>query len=543
MPFAGYDSFADCVADNQDKDDPEAFCAWLHYRAKGEWPGASKGGETVPRSVNDSIEAKLESLHQKVREAFNREDEFAVGLAYTFNDAVVLRDYENEKLYEVPYAVVDEEIVFGEPKEAETVVILKRIMQENPDMSAKEVMKALDMDGAEKGAELTGPIVMKDDAEQVAFAAVLVPGEPDRDFQRGEKILTKEEVERVANQWLADYGNIDLLHSLNNVATPVQSYTTYSEREVEDITTGEKMVLPEGTWILGSKLDDDAWDKVQKGELTGYSVMGIKRAALKSLLASMKSDKDVDFDASLKRTLIRDLGDDWVAPFVSVVDTPCVPKAKWFAIKSAPEEPAGDDPVEKDAQGLIAKVLQSLGVSGASKAGRRISEERYQKLTELKEAHDNEGNMLKELLAEAEAERQADKSGKEDDEMNKEEVKAMVDEAIKEAIGGDSLKEVVKSQLDESLGDIKNKLANLEEPEGDTGDGDGGDTDGGDGGDDTGGEDLQSEILKRIEKLEKRNTGSRAIKGQDGDGDSATKSSEVDEDRDIYGRKRKGVKK
>ena len=27
MPFAGYEDFADCVAQNQDKDDPEAYCA------------------------------------------------------------------------------------------------------------------------------------------------------------------------------------------------------------------------------------------------------------------------------------------------------------------------------------------------------------------------------------------------------------------------------------------------------------------------------------------------------------------------------------
>lgn len=33
MPFAGYDSFQDCVDDNQDKDDPGAFCAWLKDRS------------------------------------------------------------------------------------------------------------------------------------------------------------------------------------------------------------------------------------------------------------------------------------------------------------------------------------------------------------------------------------------------------------------------------------------------------------------------------------------------------------------------------
>lgn len=29
MPFAGYKDFADCVAKNRDKDDPEAYCATI----------------------------------------------------------------------------------------------------------------------------------------------------------------------------------------------------------------------------------------------------------------------------------------------------------------------------------------------------------------------------------------------------------------------------------------------------------------------------------------------------------------------------------
>ena len=541
MPFAGYDSFSDCVSDNQSKEDPEAFCAWLHYRARGEWPGASKGGETVSRSVSDSMESRMEEIRRKVRERFGRnDDDFSVGVAHTFSDAVILTDYEYDKLYEVSYAEVDGDIVFGEPREADTLLVLKRAMSEDPDMTLKEAMTVFDLDSANKGAELTGPIVMKDDEQRIAFAAVLVPGEPDRDHDRGEKILTKDEVERVANQWLADYGNIDLLHSLNNVATPVQSYTTYSEREVTDSITGEKMTLPEGTWIMGSRHDGETWERIQKGELTGYSVMGIKKAALKSLLASMKSDDSVDFDASLKRTLIKDLGDDWVAPFVSVVDSPCVPKAKWFAIKSERED--ADEPAEKGEEGLMAKMLGFLEVLGAAKVGRRVSEERYKKIQKLKEVHDSEGSLLSELLQEADSERKADKSdepGREDEEVNKEEVKTMLDEAIKEALGGDAIKEAVKSQLDESLKDIDEKLEALTAAEGE-GEGEGDENP--DNGEEDDGVELKQEILKRLEKLEKRSSGSRAMKGQDGDGAEVKKSSEEDDDRDIYGRKRKGVK-
>ncbi len=37
-PFGDFEDFDACVAANQDKDDPEGFCAWLHQQITGEWP-------------------------------------------------------------------------------------------------------------------------------------------------------------------------------------------------------------------------------------------------------------------------------------------------------------------------------------------------------------------------------------------------------------------------------------------------------------------------------------------------------------------------
>ena len=34
MPFAGYKDFADCVAKNRDKDDPQAYCAAIQRKAE-----------------------------------------------------------------------------------------------------------------------------------------------------------------------------------------------------------------------------------------------------------------------------------------------------------------------------------------------------------------------------------------------------------------------------------------------------------------------------------------------------------------------------
>lgn len=35
MPFAGYKDFADCVAKNRDKADPQAYCASIQRTAEG----------------------------------------------------------------------------------------------------------------------------------------------------------------------------------------------------------------------------------------------------------------------------------------------------------------------------------------------------------------------------------------------------------------------------------------------------------------------------------------------------------------------------
>lgn len=38
-PFGPYADFGTCVAENSDKSNPEAFCAWLHHKITGAWPG------------------------------------------------------------------------------------------------------------------------------------------------------------------------------------------------------------------------------------------------------------------------------------------------------------------------------------------------------------------------------------------------------------------------------------------------------------------------------------------------------------------------
>lgn len=53
MPFAGYPDFKACVRANQDKKDPEAYCATIHFKSTGKWPGEMR------------VRAAREALHSR----------------------------------------------------------------------------------------------------------------------------------------------------------------------------------------------------------------------------------------------------------------------------------------------------------------------------------------------------------------------------------------------------------------------------------------------------------------------------------------------
>ncbi len=53
MPFGPYTDFADCVAKNGSKSNPQAFCAWLHHQITGQWPGELAKDTSLPQEAFD----------------------------------------------------------------------------------------------------------------------------------------------------------------------------------------------------------------------------------------------------------------------------------------------------------------------------------------------------------------------------------------------------------------------------------------------------------------------------------------------------------
>lgn len=68
-PFGPFDDFADCVAQNQDKDDPEAFCTFLHHQIVGEWPAEeSLKMRGIAHGIVEAVKALREAAAQEQRD-------------------------------------------------------------------------------------------------------------------------------------------------------------------------------------------------------------------------------------------------------------------------------------------------------------------------------------------------------------------------------------------------------------------------------------------------------------------------------------------
>jgi len=502
----------------------------------------------VGRKVDDSFEVVRDKVERKVWQELdnhdprNGEEIRDMYLVHTFSDAVIVKNTSNDKLYEVPYRKENNEVFLGRVREVDNIYAYKKLQSEGIDPVTK---------GLRVECELTGPIVMKDNTRQIAYAPILVPGEEDHD---GETV-TKEKIEEAAHEWMLSYRNVDIKHTLNNVGVPVESYITPKELRVNNVFTGGEMVIPEGSWIMASKvLNEETWQDIEDGNLIGYSVMGIKRQTFEQAV------KEQTPDVALKKTLLRDLGPDWVAAAVSIVDEPAVPKAKFFALKSKEPEPN----TEQDEQnGENEKGVKGFfkGLFG-KKEGMRFSEEVYR---ELKEAFTH----LKYLVDEADKEREekgksiyggdnegegsegsAQKSSNKnseqggEEEMEMEKLKEMVEGAVKEAV--EPIQEEItslKSQIES--GNVQDSQTG-EGEEGDEGNTDSTNTDTDT--QDQGNEELESfksEVVQKLEELEnrisKKFTSSKSLTGQDGDKEGEPERGI--KGRDAFGRKKRGEDK
>ena len=94
-------------------------------------------------------------------------------------------------------------------------------------------------------------------------------------------IYNEDEVRKAAHYFLANYngkGN-DFMHSGedNEKLKIVESYISQTDMELNGQT------VKKGSWLMGTLvLDNEIWDKVKKGEITGYSIGGTSNAKIET---------------------------------------------------------------------------------------------------------------------------------------------------------------------------------------------------------------------------------------------------------------------
>jgi len=61
-PFMNFKDFADCVQQNQNADNPEALCAYLHHKATGKWPSEKELKKIEEEKTKQLIEKLIKNL-------------------------------------------------------------------------------------------------------------------------------------------------------------------------------------------------------------------------------------------------------------------------------------------------------------------------------------------------------------------------------------------------------------------------------------------------------------------------------------------------
>jgi len=260
-PVAGFDDFEACVMHfegRDDVDDPEALCSYLERDGK-------------------------EALEDP------NADEVLTDLTVEFVSAV------------------------DEPAQDSQWVIAKDA--EGPDGDthrwATETPLLLKRADADDGGDT--------DKKQVAFAPVLIPGEADK---QGD-VIPPHEIERAAHDYIANHRKVDTDHDLlDGAGVPVESWVAKSPTTFELPDGSQSREYPDGTWFMGVRFDDDAWERVKSGDLSGFSIYGGARPVdLSDIQAAFESTKAIGFSdtQTMKDILSKQLGTDELASFADAL--------------------------------------------------------------------------------------------------------------------------------------------------------------------------------------------------------------------------------
>lgn len=147
------------------------------------------------------------------------------------------------------------------------VSYVKRGANQKPFLLAKseDIPKTPDL-------ELNVKVAMSADEEKQLLYGIVY--EPDEIDAHGD-MMSAEEIEKTAHEFIEYYRNIDTEHNLMaGAGSVVESYIA------PDDMTVNGSVVKKGSWILVTKATDEIWEEYKSGDVTGYSMYGIARKTI-----------------------------------------------------------------------------------------------------------------------------------------------------------------------------------------------------------------------------------------------------------------------
>lgn len=137
------------------------------------------------------------------------------------------------------------------------------------DKGANGVPFAIIKAAGENAIEKQVPIAKVDDAKRIVVGVVYQPNTPDAHDDQ----MSADEIEKAAHLFMENQHtyNIDKQHDLEaDKGYVVESYIAPCDMQI-----GDQLII-KGSWVAGVKVtDDDTWEAIQKGEITGFSMWGI----------------------------------------------------------------------------------------------------------------------------------------------------------------------------------------------------------------------------------------------------------------------------
>lgn len=127
------------------------------------------------------------------------------------------------------------------------------------------IIKAAGKDAIQKQVQ----IAKVDDTQHIVIGVVY---QPDVEDVHGD-MMDAVEIEKAAHLFMENQHtyNIDKQHDLDaDKGYVVESYIAPCDMEIGD------QVIAKGSWVAGVKVtDDNAWEEIQKGDITGFSMFGV----------------------------------------------------------------------------------------------------------------------------------------------------------------------------------------------------------------------------------------------------------------------------